>query len=71
MVRRGPEKIDLDKSLKKKYNQCQEGTMWRLTRVVVITVAVFLIAWVIKEFVGGTDGKKADDLIAKIRLSGI
>ena len=45
--------------------------MWRLTRIVVITVAVFLIAWVIKGFVDGTDGKKAEDLIQKIRLSGI
>ena len=44
--------------------------MWRLTRIVVVTVAVFLIAWVIKEFVG-SDGKKAEDLIQKIRLSGI
>jgi hypothetical protein len=45
--------------------------MWRLSRVVVITVAVFLLAWVIKEVIGSSDGKKADDLIQKIRLSGI
>jgi hypothetical protein len=45
--------------------------MWRLTRIVVITVAVFIIAWAIKEFVGDSDGKKADDLIQKIRSSGI
>jgi len=57
--------------LKKKYNKDQEDIMWRLTRIVVITVAVFLIAWVIKGFVDGTDGKKAEDLIQKIRLSGI
>jgi hypothetical protein len=45
--------------------------MWRLTRVVVISVAVFIIAWAIKEFVGSDDGKKAEDLIQRIRLSGI
>jgi ABC-type cobalt transport system substrate-binding protein len=45
--------------------------MRRLIRIVVITVAVFIIAWVVKEIIAGGDGKKAEDLIQKIRLSGI
>lgn len=45
--------------------------MLRLTRIVVITVAVFILAWVIREVIGDSEGKRADDLIQKIRLSGI
>jgi hypothetical protein len=39
-------------------------------RIALLSVSVFIIAWVIKEVVHGGDGKKADDLIEKIRLSG-
>lgn len=60
----------VDKSREDIDNGKWEGSMWRLTRIVVVTVAVVIIAWVIKEFVG-SDGKKAEDLIQKIRLSGI
>lgn len=61
----------IDKSREETYTSKWEGSMWRLTRIAVITVAVFIIAWAIKEFVGGSDGKKAEDLVQKIRLSGI
>ena len=45
--------------------------MWRLTRIIVIAVAVVFLAWIIKEVIRGSDDKKSEGLIRKIRLSGI
>jgi hypothetical protein len=43
----------------------------RIVRVIVITVAVFLLAWAIKEMLGSTDAKKAEDLVQRIRMNGV
>ena len=43
----------------------------RFVRVVTIAVAVFLLAWVIKEVLGSNAGKKTEELVQKIRMNGI
>jgi|WetSurMetagenome_2_1015567.scaffolds.fasta_scaffold1527422_1 hypothetical protein len=45
--------------------------MIRIVRIVVITVAVFLLAWVIKEVFGSGTTTKADELVQKIRMNGV
>ena len=48
-----------------------EGYLMRMARVIIITVAVFLLAWVIKEVLGTTDAKKAEELVQRIRMNGV
>ncbi len=43
--------------------------MLKIVRVVAITVAVFLLAWVIKEMFGTSAEKKSEDLVQKIRMN--
>jgi len=43
----------------------------RIARVVMIAVAVFLLAWVLKEMLGTTDAKKAEELVQRIRMNGV
>lgn len=45
--------------------------MGRIVRLVVITVALFLIAWVIKEVFGSGGTNKTDELVEKIRMNGV
>jgi hypothetical protein len=45
--------------------------MMRIARVFVITIAVFLLAWVIKEVFGNIGTNKADELVQKIRMNGV
>jgi|WetSurMetagenome_2_1015567.scaffolds.fasta_scaffold100572_2 hypothetical protein len=45
--------------------------MARIARLIVITVALFLIAWVIKEVFGPGQTNKTDDLVQKIRMNGV
>lgn len=47
------------------------GKMIRFIRLMMISVAVFLVAWVIKEMVYEGDAQKAEDLIQRIRMSGV
>jgi hypothetical protein len=43
--------------------------MGRIARIIVITVALFLIAWVIKEIFGSSVTNKMEDLVQKIRMN--
>jgi hypothetical protein len=45
--------------------------MLKIIRVVTITVAVFLLAWAIKEMLGPSAEKKSEDLVQKIRMNGV
>jgi uncharacterized protein HemY len=45
--------------------------MIRIARIVVITVVLFLLAWVIKEVFNIGDTNKIDDLVQKIRMNGV
>ena len=45
--------------------------MARIARVVVITVALFIIAWVIKEVFGTGETNKTNELVEKIRMNGV
>jgi uncharacterized protein HemY len=45
--------------------------MIRVVRIVVVTVALFLLAWVIKEVFGIGDTNKTDELVQKIRMNGV
>jgi hypothetical protein len=45
--------------------------MIRLARIMVISVGIFLLVWVIKEVVYSGDARKADDLVQRIRMSGV
>jgi hypothetical protein len=45
--------------------------MMRVARIVVITVTLFLLAWVIKEVFGIGGTNKTDDLVQKIRMNGV
>ena len=44
--------------------------MIRVARIAMISVAVFLVAWVIKEVMFQGDAARADELLQKIRMSG-
>jgi hypothetical protein len=44
--------------------------MYRLARIVVITVVVFTLAWVLKEMFGMGESESHDDLVQKIRMNG-
>lgn len=63
--------MPLDDNKKKKYYQAVGGKMIRFARLMMISVAVFLVAWVIKEMVYQGDAQKAEDLIQRIRMSGV
>jgi hypothetical protein len=63
--------VPLDDNVEKKYYQAVGGKMIRLARIMMISVAVFLVAWVIKEMAYQGDAQKADDLIQRIRMSGV
>ena len=43
--------------------------MGRIVRIIVITAALFLIAWVIKEVFGVGVTNKMEDLVQKIRMN--
>jgi hypothetical protein len=43
--------------------------MRRMVRVAVVTVTLFLIAWVIKEVFGTCTADKMEDLVHKIRMN--
>jgi len=45
--------------------------MIRFARIVVITIALFLVAWVIKEVFGSGGTNKTDELVQKIRMNGV
>ena len=45
--------------------------MARIARLIVITVALFLIAWVIKEVFRSGETNKTGELVQKIRMNGI
>ena len=45
--------------------------MVRIARLIVITIALFLIAWVIKEVFGSSETNKTDELVQKIRMNGV
>jgi hypothetical protein len=45
--------------------------MVRIARLIVITMALFLIAWVIREVFGTGETKKTDELVQKIRMNGV
>lgn len=47
------------------------GSMMRMARIFVITIAVFLLAWVIREVLGHGGTNKADELVQKIRMNGV
>jgi uncharacterized membrane protein (DUF485 family) len=43
--------------------------MRRMVRIIVVTAALFLIAWVIKEVFGAGAANKVEDLVQKIRMN--
>jgi uncharacterized membrane protein (DUF485 family) len=43
--------------------------MGRIVRIVVITVALFLVAWAIKAVFGAGATNKMEDLVQKIRMN--
>ena len=45
--------------------------MYRLAKIIVITIVVFAVAWVIKELIGGSKESDPEKLIEKFRLNGI
>jgi hypothetical protein len=45
--------------------------MMRVARIVVVTIALFLLAWVIKEVFGVGAANKTDELVQKIRMNGV
>jgi hypothetical protein len=45
--------------------------MVRIARLIVITLALFLIAWVIKEVFGSGATNKTEELVQKIRMNGV
>jgi hypothetical protein len=45
--------------------------MVRLARLIVVAVALFLIAWVIKEVFGTGETNKSDEMVQKIRMNGV
>jgi hypothetical protein len=46
--------------------------MQRVVRIMIVTVVVLTLAWVLKEVFGiGDEVKSSEDLVQKIRMSGI
>jgi hypothetical protein len=47
------------------------GTIVRILRIMVISVVVFLVAWAIKSIMYQGDAQRAEELLQKIRWSGV
>ena len=45
--------------------------MVRIARIIMITIVLFVLAWVIKEVFRAGDQNKMDDLVQKIRMNGV
>jgi uncharacterized membrane protein (DUF485 family) len=45
--------------------------MIRMVRIIMITIVLFVLAWVIKEVFRTGDQNKMDDLVQKIRMNGV
>ena len=43
----------------------------RFARIMVISASMFLLAWVIREVLFQGDTRRADELVQRIRLSGV
>lgn len=53
------------------YNIYTGGSMIRMARIIMITIVLFVLAWVIKEVFRTGDQNKMDDLVQKIRMNGV